>query len=52
VFVQDNGKGIPASVLSKLGQMGFTHGKEGTESGSGLGVYHAKKLSNNLTVNF
>jgi hypothetical protein len=41
--VSDNGKGIPKHILEKLGQMGVTHGKERTQSGSGLGVYHAKK---------
>jgi signal transduction histidine kinase len=43
IKVVDNGKGIPSHILEQLGQMGVTHGKEGTESGSGLGVYHAKK---------
>jgi signal transduction histidine kinase len=43
LFVHDNGKGIPEHILKKLGQAGVTHGKEGTESGSGLGIYHAKK---------
>lgn len=43
VFIQDNGKGIPKHILKKLGQMGITHGKSGTQSGSGLGIYHAKK---------
>ncbi len=42
IVAQDNGKGIPKHILEKLGQMGVTHGKEGTQSGSGLGVYHAK----------
>ncbi len=42
IFAQDNGKGIPTHILAKLGQMGVSHGKEGTQSGSGLGVYHAK----------
>ncbi|MBI4667647.1 MAG: HAMP domain-containing histidine kinase [Elusimicrobia bacterium] len=37
--VQDNGKGVPLEILSKLGQKGETHGKTG---GSGLGLYHAK----------
>ncbi len=41
--VRDNGKGIPKAVLEKLGHQGVTHGKEGTHSGSGLGVYHAKR---------
>ncbi len=43
VIAKDDGKGIPAHILSKLGQLGVTHGKDGTQSGSGLGVYHAKK---------
>ncbi|MBI4669796.1 MAG: HAMP domain-containing histidine kinase, partial [Elusimicrobia bacterium] len=37
--VQDDGKGIPPEILSKLGQKGQTHGKSG---GSGLGLYHAR----------
>ncbi|MFZ4403763.1 MAG: ATP-binding protein [Pseudobdellovibrionaceae bacterium] len=41
--IQDDGAGIPPSILEKLGQMGVSHGKEGAASGSGLGVYHAKK---------
>lgn len=43
VSAQDNGKGIPEHILKKLGEIGVTFGKEGTESGSGIGVYHAKK---------
>ena len=43
LMIKDNGKGIPKHILGELGQMGVTHGKEGTQSGSGLGVYHAKK---------
>lgn len=43
IFIQDNGKGIPKHILEKLGHLGVTHGKSGTQSGSGLGVYHAKK---------
>lgn len=43
IIIQDNGKGIPEHILNKLGKMGVSHGKEGTQSGSGLGVYHAKK---------
>jgi signal transduction histidine kinase len=37
--VADNGKGIPADILAKLGQKGETHGKPG---GTGLGLYHAR----------
>jgi hypothetical protein len=43
VIVSDNGKGISADVLARLGERGVTHGKEGTQSGSGLGVYHARE---------
>ena len=38
IMVKDNGKGIPESVLSKLGDRGATFGKK---EGSGLGIYHA-----------
>jgi len=37
--IADNGKGIPAEILAKLGQKGETHGKAG---GTGLGLYHAR----------
>ena len=37
--VADDGAGIPAEVLSRLGQRGVTHGKAG---GQGLGIYRAK----------
>lgn len=40
--ISDNGKGIPAEFLSKLGEKGFSFGKNGKASGSGLGLYHAK----------
>ncbi len=43
IQIKDNGSGIPKHVLEKLGQAGITHGKENTQSGSGLGVYHAIK---------
>lgn len=44
ITIKDNGCGIPPEVLAKLGQKGVTHGKEEfTNSGSGLGVYHARK---------
>lgn len=43
ITVQDNGKGIPSEILTQLGQRGVSHGKQGTHSGSGLGVYHARE---------
>lgn len=42
IIIHDNGKGIPEHILKRLGELGVSHGKEGTKSGSGLGVYHAK----------
>lgn len=44
VVVSDNGSGIPPEVLTRLGsEQGLSHGKSGIpNSGSGLGVYHAR----------
>lgn len=42
--VRDNGRGIPTRLLAHLGRKGFSFGKEGTSSGSGLGLYHAKTV--------
>lgn len=44
VTIADTGSGIPEDVLRKLGDRGITHGKEGSASGSGLGIYHAKQV--------
>jgi signal transduction histidine kinase len=43
ITIKDNGKGIPKHILTKLGEKGLTYGKTNSESGSGLGVYHAKQ---------
>lgn len=43
IQIQDNGLGIPEEILPKLGEKGFSYGKRGGNSGTGLGVYHAKK---------
>ena len=43
IQIKDNGSGIPKHILAKLGQAGVTHGKDNSQSGSGLGVYHAIK---------
>ncbi len=41
--VVDDGKGIPQHIMAKLGERGVSFGKESsTNSGSGLGVFHAK----------
>ncbi len=42
IAIQDNGKGMPYEVLSVLGKKSITWGKEQSQSGSGLGVLHAK----------
>ena len=47
--ISDNGKGIPSTILKKLGTSGFSFEKE---TGSGLGIYHAKKLIDDLGGNF
>lgn len=43
IVIRDNGPGIPEPILSKLGEIGASSGKENSPSGSGLGIYHAKK---------
>lgn len=43
IIIQDNGCGIPENIISRLGNLGVSFGKENTDSGSGLGIYHAKK---------
>lgn len=52
VVVQDNGKGVPPEILAKLGEQGVTHGKDGTQSGSGLGVWHAKSTIESIGGQF
>lgn len=43
ITVYDDGKGIPEEIIARVGEKGLSHGKEKSESGSGLGIYHAKK---------
>jgi len=42
IIVSDDGKGIPENVLVRLGNEKISFGKNSTESGSGIGVFHAK----------
>lgn len=42
VVILDDGKGIPEDLIDRLGNERFSFGKEGTSSGSGLGLVHAK----------
>lgn len=44
IDVTDNGKGIPSEIIEKLGLEIVSFGKEGTSSGTGLGIQHATKF--------
>lgn len=52
IIINDNGKGMPENILKKLGEKGISYGKIGSYSGSGLGIYHAKKCIENLRGQF
>lgn len=43
IIISDSGRGIPEEVLVKLGKERVTAGKEGTASGTGIGVLHAAR---------
>ena len=45
ICIEDNGMGIPEEEIPRLGNRGHSFGKRnlGSESGSGLGLYHARK---------
>ena len=43
LFIKDNGKGIPKSILTILGREQISYGKENTKSGNGIGVFYAKQ---------
>jgi signal transduction histidine kinase len=42
ITVTDNGCGITSEILGRLGGRGVTQGKDGTLSGSGIGIFHAR----------
>lgn len=50
--VRDNGCGIPSHLLTRLGEKGVTFGKSGTLSGSGLGIFHAKRTIESFGATF
>lgn len=52
IVISDNGRGIPNSVLARLGEMGFSYGKASSKSGAGLGLFHAKETVKNFGGNF
>lgn len=43
IEISDNGRGIPRAILDRLGQKGLSYGKANSTSGSGLGLYHARR---------
>ncbi len=44
IEIRDNGKGIPSELIAQLGTKGFSFDKNNQQSGSGLGLYHAKNV--------
>jgi signal transduction histidine kinase len=40
IEIQDSGSGIPAEIISRIFEDGFSHGKE---NGTGTGLHHAKR---------
>ncbi|HPI39360.1 MAG TPA: HAMP domain-containing sensor histidine kinase [Pseudobdellovibrionaceae bacterium] len=52
LIIQDNGKGILPHILSRLGKEGITSGKKDTNSGTGLGIYHAKQTIEHFSGKF
>lgn len=53
IQIKDNGKGIPLHILNTLGQRGLSYQKENNpQSGSGLGLYHAKTTIEQLGGKF
>jgi signal transduction histidine kinase len=48
IVVQDNGAGIPREVLSRVGEQGFSYGKQG----SGLGIHHAMQVLKDMQGRF
>ncbi|MEQ1666424.1 MAG: sensor histidine kinase, partial [Bdellovibrionales bacterium] len=53
IDIKDNGKGIPSHILPTLGTRGVSYGKNAsTESGTGLGLHHAKSTIESLGGHF
>lgn len=44
ISIVDTGKGIPPHILSRLGCERLSYGKDCADSGSGLGIFHAKQF--------
>jgi len=48
ITIIDDGAGISSELMERIGEKGLTSGKEMSESGSGLGVFGAKKIINSF----
>jgi signal transduction histidine kinase len=48
IEVKDNGRGIPKPILSRVGSEVLTYGKEGIESGNGLGLSYSSSVIRDL----
>ena len=47
IQITDNGKGISADLIAKLGKLGVTYGKL---NGHGLGLFHAKNTIESWSI--
>lgn len=45
IMISDDGRGIPEDVIARIGERGFSYGKKVQTSGSGLGIYHARRTA-------
>lgn len=45
IIVNDDGKGMPPEILSRVGERGLSYGKDDSQSGSGLGLFHATEFA-------
>lgn len=52
IIISDNGRGIPDGVLTKLGKERVSAGKDGTASGTGIGVLHAARAIESMGGKF
>ena len=49
ISVSDSGRGVPSWIISRLGEPGFTYGKNDRQGGgNGLGLAHAKGLAESV----
>lgn len=49
IIIEDNGQGIPAEILSRIGENGLSHGKI---NGNGLGLFYVRNSINKMGGEF